>query len=290
VTSIRLAAQVVEETATSIVLSYDVENAGDERVLVCNRLYNGRTDDGAYIVDPDVAYVLFEPGPVANITKRILDRGDDVMVEQPIQPCATVLEPGARFSEQIALPLPLGPVDPYRPTPRRDPSDAEPSRGLAVTIGWVAAARLNELLMPTVATTAGPLPIVKASPRVQQLERVDLDVSIPVLPPGPSLVVRRQCTTCGAINVGEHATCLRCHVVLPPPTAPAGPAWQPTHRVPDGGLPGYPEPGATTSTPLDAGLPLQVVERTGDWARVVAWTGWSGWVDARRLVPLNPGG
>jgi SH3-like domain-containing protein len=38
-------------------------------------------------------------------------------------------------------------------------------------------------------------------------------------------------------------------------------------------------------TMLAGGLDLQVVQRIGDWARVVAVNGWSGWVDARLLVP-----
>jgi hypothetical protein len=36
---------------------------------------------------------------------------------------------------------------------------------------------------------------------------------------------------------------------------------------------------------LGGRLELVVVERAGDWARVVAVNGWSGWVDGRRLVP-----
>ena len=36
---------------------------------------------------------------------------------------------------------------------------------------------------------------------------------------------------------------------------------------------------------LSAGLDVTVAERAGDWARVVAVNGWTGWVDARRLVP-----
>jgi hypothetical protein len=39
------------------------------------------------------------------------------------------------------------------------------------------------------------------------------------------------------------------------------------------------------TTPLAGGLDLQVIQRVGDWARVVAVNGWSGWVDARLLVP-----
>lgn len=287
--SVRLTAQLVEQTATSLVLAYAVQNTGHDEVFVCNRLYRERTPDGLFVVDPDVVYVLFEPGPVPNVTKRILDRGEDVMVEQPVQPCATLLTAGASFEERLALSLPLGPIDPYHRFAPRDPADAEPSRGLAISIGWVAAADVDDILVPAVETTVGRLPVIKASPQVQTIERVDLEASVPVLPPGIGLVVQRECSTCGAVNLGPQAACLQCHAPLPPPAAPAGASWQPTHRVPEGGMPAYAEPGAAASMTLDAGLPVQLVERAGDWARVVAWTGWTGWVDGRALVPLSPG-
>ena len=38
-------------------------------------------------------------------------------------------------------------------------------------------------------------------------------------------------------------------------------------------------------TPLNGGLDLMVLQRVGDWARVAAINGWTGWVDARLLVP-----
>jgi hypothetical protein len=60
--------------------------------------------------------------------------------------------------------------------------------------------------------------------------------------------------------------------------------WSPTHTVPPGGL-------ATVvnnqpSTPLEAGLRVQVVEVAGGWARVVASNGWECWVEAAGLVPV----
>jgi hypothetical protein len=38
---------------------------------------------------------------------------------------------------------------------------------------------------------------------------------------------------------------------------------------------------------LGGRLELVVIERAGDWARVGASNGWSGWVDGRRLVPRS---
>jgi SH3-like domain-containing protein len=36
---------------------------------------------------------------------------------------------------------------------------------------------------------------------------------------------------------------------------------------------------------LNAGLELQLLQQVGDWAQVRASNGWTGWVDARRLLP-----
>lgn len=68
------------------------------------------------------------------------------------------------------------------------------------------------------------------------------------------------------------------------PGAAVGP-FAPTHRVPPEGIPAWATPDpAGTSTQLAGGLDLLVVQRIGDWAEVRASNGWSGWVDARRLV------
>jgi protease PrsW len=68
-------------------------------------------------------------------------------------------------------------------------------------------------------------------------------------------------------------------------TSAAGPAWAPTHAAPADGLQSWDQPDASRPmTPLAAGLELVVVQRVGDWAQVRAVNGWTGWVDARRLL------
>jgi 5,10-methylenetetrahydrofolate reductase len=61
--------------------------------------------------------------------------------------------------------------------------------------------------------------------------------------------------------------------------------WAPTHVVPGGGMLAWqaPHPQAPQTARLQPGLPVQVVERLGDWARVMASNGWWGWVDGRML-------
>ena len=71
------------------------------------------------------------------------------------------------------------------------------------------------------------------------------------------------------------------------PTDAAVAGWVPTHRVPAQGMPAWTSPDpASASTPLDPGLPVQVVEGWGDWSRIVCSNGWGAWVDGRLLAPL----
>jgi len=73
--------------------------------------------------------------------------------------------------------------------------------------------------------------------------------------------------------------------------AMTAPAFRPTHVVPADGLPTWesPDPGRP-SVPLDPLLPVQLLQRQGDWGHVLCSNGWSAWVDARRLlaVPRDP--
>lgn len=65
------------------------------------------------------------------------------------------------------------------------------------------------------------------------------------------------------------------------------PGFRPTHVVPQDGLPAWESPDPSRRTvPLDALLPVQLVDRRGDWGRVICANGWSAWVDGRLLVPV----
>ncbi|MFK4104357.1 hypothetical protein ACI2L1_30630 [Streptomyces sp. NPDC019531] len=69
------------------------------------------------------------------------------------------------------------------------------------------------------------------------------------------------------------------------------PGFRPTHVVPGLGMPAWEAPDpARPTVPLDPLLPVQLVERRGDWAHVLCANGWSAWVDGRYLVavPQDP--
>jgi CRP-like cAMP-binding protein len=69
----------------------------------------------------------------------------------------------------------------------------------------------------------------------------------------------------------------------------AAPGWQATHRVGSGGAPARTsaDPNAQPTVTLQAGTLVRLIERSGDWARVDADNGWTGWVDGRHLDPYG---
>ena len=69
------------------------------------------------------------------------------------------------------------------------------------------------------------------------------------------------------------------------------PEFLPSHVVPPEGMATWTAPDTTRPTaPLDPLLPVQIIERRGDWARALCSNGWSAWVDGRLLlsVPHEP--
>ncbi len=69
------------------------------------------------------------------------------------------------------------------------------------------------------------------------------------------------------------------------------PGFRPTHVVPQNGMPAWEAPDPSRPTvDLDPLLPVQLLERQGDWGHVLRFNGWSAWVDGRRLVtvPQDP--
>lgn len=60
-------------------------------------------------------------------------------------------------------------------------------------------------------------------------------------------------------------------------------AFGPTHTVPPQGLQAWaaPDPNGAVVATLGGGLPIQVTEVRGAWARVLCSNGWTGWVDGR---------
>lgn len=68
------------------------------------------------------------------------------------------------------------------------------------------------------------------------------------------------------------------------------PDFLPSHVVPPDGMATWSAPDGTRPTvPLDPLLPVQVVDRRGDWALARCSNGWSAWVDGRLLLSVPHG-
>lgn len=69
----------------------------------------------------------------------------------------------------------------------------------------------------------------------------------------------------------------------PAPQPQPASQWVPTHSVPPQGLRSWaaPDPNGPVVANLAPGLPIQVTEVRGAWARIVCSNGWTGWIDGR---------
>ncbi|MEU9114026.1 hypothetical protein AB0D04_20135 [Streptomyces sp. NPDC048483] len=68
------------------------------------------------------------------------------------------------------------------------------------------------------------------------------------------------------------------------------PVFLPSHVVPRDGMAAWSAPDAGRPTvPLDPLLPVQLLDRRGDWALVLCSNGWSAWVDGRLLLAVPHG-
>jgi hypothetical protein len=67
--------------------------------------------------------------------------------------------------------------------------------------------------------------------------------------------------------------------------------FRPTHVVPLDGMPTWAGPDAAQPSAawLDPLLPVHLLTRQGDWARVACSNGWAAWVDGRLLLALPDG-
>ena len=63
--------------------------------------------------------------------------------------------------------------------------------------------------------------------------------------------------------------------------------FSPTHLAPAEGLRTWASADTTQPTAaIPAGLEVQLLERRGDWARILCSNGWDAWVDGRELFDL----
>ncbi|HYU57786.1 MAG TPA: hypothetical protein VEO00_07035 [Actinomycetota bacterium] len=129
---------------------------------------------------------------------------------------------------------------------------------------------------PAVTAPAGPEPAAVAPAERPAVAMGPVEQPAPVMPAQPAA---QPAQPAAAPIVPGYASAAA-------PATAAAPPWVATHVVPATGIATYlaPDPNAVGPT-LQPGVELQVLERLGDWARVMGSNGWTGWVDARWLAP-----
>jgi len=113
--------------------------------------------------------------------------------------------------------------------------------------------------------------------------------SIPALPVAPSPAVQPAAQDQpGQLGPQDPSTWATATQPLAPPGLVTD-VWAPTHRVPDSGLQAWaaPDPARPPIATLAPRLDVRAMEQAGDWTRVVASNGWTGWVDARLLLRMG---
>lgn len=126
---------------------------------------------------------------------------------------------------------------------------------------------------PTPATQASPE--VSASPSPWAASSLPAETMQPAAStlPAPSFASPAAAATTYTPPSGQPA----------PQAQPVAAAFAPTHTVPPQGMQAWaaPDPTGAVVATLGGGLPIQVSEVRGAWARVLCSNGWTGWVDGR---------
>ncbi len=135
-------------------LRYTAELVRGEGLVLAAEVYND-LDDPVWLATPlveigehgiavveDRSYVYLDPDGVLQITRRLWPVPDDVDVYMPEVPRFTRLDPGERWRERLALPVPVDIRFPYRSD--GEEMDEAPSRavtgesfGVAFSVGYL---------------------------------------------------------------------------------------------------------------------------------------------------------
>jgi hypothetical protein len=149
---------------------------------------------------------------------------------------------------------------------------ASPAPEVAAAV--VAAAPVEAVPTPTPEPAAVPV----ATPVPQPLPQ-------PSFSPQPVQPVQAQPAPQPAYTPAPVQQPYQAQPVQAQPVAQPAPAgqWVPSHSVPPQGLRAWsaPDPAGPVVANLAPGLPIQVAEVRGAWARVICSNGWTGWIDGR---------
>jgi hypothetical protein len=113
---VRLDVPVLRSSEDHLALRYVVANDSDWPVWLVNGLFHRRGAAG-FEVDPNLAY-CHVANDVLLLRKQLVEVPEDLDVEAPEVPYLSRLDAGEEFAEDLRIPFPVEPRDPYHPQPR----------------------------------------------------------------------------------------------------------------------------------------------------------------------------
>jgi hypothetical protein len=180
-------------------------------------------------------------------------------------------------------------VDEEAATVASDAVDADPEPdSTAVDDFAPVVAEVGATPSPAADPVTTPAPAVAGSTFAQPSPApISVPTAIPVAQPLPTPSFTPQPVQAQPVQPSYspqpyQAQPVQAQPVQAQPVAPAG-GWAPSHSVPPQGLRawGAPDPSGPVVANLAPGLPIQVAEVRGAWARVICSNGWTGWIDGR---------
>ena len=186
---VRLDLEVQQTGKTPLRLSYVLRNTTSQNVYLINKLYSdleAGPDGVVFVTDPNLVYVDVREGGVV-LSKRIVPVPEDMDVELPEVPCASVVTPGGQFQETIEVALPVRPRTPYLGKPKNGWRDQPSPHRVWFELGYCLGPAGAEKNVPAVKTTHGDALDLSSMPESEQrLFRMGpLSWEIPVVLPKP---------------------------------------------------------------------------------------------------------
>jgi hypothetical protein len=155
---------------------------------------------------------------------------------------------------------------------------------VAKTVTLLSPAGAAVTTAASAGATAAATQVDAWSPQAVQASSLPYQDSQPVTPGGQSLPAPTFSAGGAAQAQGGYGyTPASGQPAAQPQPVPQPAAFGPTHTVPPQGLQAWaaPDPNGAVVATLGGGLPIQVTEVRGAWARVLCSNGWTGWVDGR---------
>jgi len=107
-----LAVEVVPLPPPQFAFKYTFRNGGRLNAFLFNRLYRRLVPGPVFETDANLVYVEVNTSSV-RLSKKTIPVPDDICVEKPVIPCATLVKPDGTFTETVSVVLPLESRTPY---------------------------------------------------------------------------------------------------------------------------------------------------------------------------------